>query len=1072
MKSAVRIALCIGILCSGLWAQNVSQISGSVRDQSGAVLPGVEIAVTQTETGVSRNVVSDETGSYVVPSLPVGPYRLEAALPGFRTHVQTGIVLQVNSNPVINVLLEVGAISEQVEVEANATMVETRSTGVGQVIDNQRVLELPLNGRQVTELLLLSGAATASVGGSVSASGFNTNRNYPTTPIAVAGGSPGGTVFVLDGASHNDPGTNTNMPVPFPDALQEFKTETSALPARYGQHASAAVTLVTKSGTNSFHGSAFEFVRNGIFNARNAFALRGDTLKRNQFGGAVGGPIIKNKLFFFSGYQGTINHSDPSTSITFVPTQAMLAGDFTGLASPACNAGRQITLSAPFVGNRVNPALFDPAAVKFTEYVPVSADPCGRYQYGFPILSSEHQMVSKVDYQMNNNHSIFGRYFISRFNVPAYTVGKNALNTPITGQLAQGQSFVLGDTYSFSPTLVNAFRATLLRPRNDRVTARWLSPTDVGVKMTSLAPKYTALSVTGAFAFGGGDSSDAHYNYTAVQLANDVDLIRGAHQIAFGVNYLHGIQNAFNSQNMNGSFGFSGQRLGLGMADFLMGYANSFSQGGAVEDVERSTYFSPYIQDVWKVNTHLTVSAGVRWEPYFPMKTRFDHVNHFDMAAFLAGRKSKVWANAPAGMLYPGDDGYPGRSLNNGSLNVFAPRLGLVIDPRGGGREVIRVAYGIFNDLPPMFFYQGIAGSAPWGGSTALTDTQLSDPWAIYPGGNPFPQTANKNVVFPFFAGFTTVPLKVKPWYTQQWNLSIQKQLGTDWSVSLSYLGNKTTHYWSATQINPAIYIPGTSTTANVNQRRRLYLTNPAIGQYYGGLTQLDPGANANYNGGLLSVQKRLSHDISFLANYTYSHCLNETDFGQLISASAQDPDNRAAEKASCLADRHHTVNATAVLNTPQFESRSLRLVASGWQLSTIFKTFSGLPLTVTSGRDYALTGQGSQRPNVISNPKLDHPTFAKWFDTAAFTIPGGGQYGNLGRNTIRGPGAWNVDAAVVRKFSITETQKLELRVEAFNLFNHLRPGNPNTSMVSTLFGQITTADDPRIMQFALKYVF
>jgi hypothetical protein len=350
-------ALAIFVLsCGSIWAQATAQISGTARDQSGAVLPGVEVTATQTETGVARSAVTNETGAYVLPNLPVGPYRLEASLPGFRTFVQTGTVLQVNSSPVINPVLEVGQVTEQVEVQANAALVETRNVGVGQVIENQRILELPLNGRNVTDLITLAGSSvlmtTSSLGGVPG-----------TVRISVAGGVEYGVAYSLDGAMHNNPFDNANLPFPFPDALQEFKVETSGLTAQNGGHSGGSVNSVTKSGTNDIHGDLFEFVRNDLFNARNYFAQTGSTLKRNQFGGTLGGPIAKNKLFFFGGYQGTTLRQDPANLQAFVPTAAMLAGDFTAFASPVCNAGRQINLKAPFVGNKVSPTLFNKAAL-------------------------------------------------------------------------------------------------------------------------------------------------------------------------------------------------------------------------------------------------------------------------------------------------------------------------------------------------------------------------------------------------------------------------------------------------------------------------------------------------------------------------------------------------------------------------------------------------------------------------------------------------------------------------------------------------------------------------------------
>src|SRR5213593_1706874 len=359
-RNGIRAFILSCLTWTAIWAQSTAQLSGTVRDQSGAVLPGVEVKATQTATGLERSVLTNETGSYLLPNLPIGPYRLEASLSGFRSFVQTGIVLQVNANPVLNIVLEIGQVAETVEVQADAALIETRNTGIGQVMDNVRVMELPLNARQVTELII---AAGASVGGGAQ----NTPRNYPTDIISVAGGSNDSRTFLLDGGVHNDPYGNQALPLPFPDALQEFKVETSAVPAQYGFHAAGAVNVVTKSGSNEFHGSLFEFVRNRIFNARNTFATERDGLKRNQFGGVIGGPIVKNKLFFFGGLQTTFLRSDPKGLTTFMPTPQMLDGDWTAYASAACQSRGNVTLGVPFAGNRIDPGLYAKPALELVK---------------------------------------------------------------------------------------------------------------------------------------------------------------------------------------------------------------------------------------------------------------------------------------------------------------------------------------------------------------------------------------------------------------------------------------------------------------------------------------------------------------------------------------------------------------------------------------------------------------------------------------------------------------------------------------------------------------------------------
>lgn len=1061
-------------------AGSTAQISGTVTDQSGGVLPGVDITVTQTGTGFTRSAVTDDTGGYTLPNLPVGPYRLEAALSGFRTYVQTGIVLTVNATPAINIVLALGELSEQISVSANATMVETRSTGVGQLIENQRVLELPLNGRQVTDLLLLSPGVTVNTTG-----GFASSRNYPTVPISVAGGSPGSTVYIMDGANHNDPGTNFNLPVPFPDALQEFRIETSALSARYGHHTAAVVNVVTKSGTNELHGSGFEFLRDGRFNAKNAFALSKDSLRRNQFGGAVGGPIARNRLFFFGGYQGTIVKTDPSTLQAFVPTAAMRRGDFTAAASPACNSGRQIALRGPFVNNQVSPAQLDPVALKYLEYIPVSTDPCGRYQYGYPTPSTDHQIVGRVDYQKSARHYLYTRFMDIHYELPNYFDGKNALTTPSVGVDNRGRSLVVGDTYSLSNSIINSFRATAIRSINIRTPSVFVSPAEMGAKVytTALAGAFTNLSVSNAFSMGGGGNNNAKYDYTVWQVADDFDMVRGSHQITFGVDYLHQVMQVFNTQYSNGQFTFDGTVTGLSLADFLTGRVGQMQQGADTHLNERNTYLGTYVQDAWKASSKVTLNYGLRWEPYFPLTNDDDHVLIFDPARFAANQRSSVYVNAPAGLIFPGDEGFPGHASSKGNMMGFSPRAGVVYDPRGEGREVVRAGYSIVYDQPAMFHHIRSASVPPWGSLITLNNVPLSDPFATYPGGNPFPLPVDKNAQFPVNGTYWTQQLEAKRPHTQHFNVSFQKQYLDDWVVTASYFGNRSAHIWNGMEINPGVYMDG-ATSANLNQRRVMSLQNPDQGKYFASVTQLNMDGTARYDGLLLAVQKRLSNNYSLTTNYTLSKCINDSDPQQYLDPVYSHPGDTKADRGPCAGDRRHVLNTTVVLNTPTFASSAMQRILGGWQLSGLFQALSGGPLNVTVGRDQALTGAQAQRPSINGDWKVANPTNARYFNTAVFSLPAPGTYGNLTRNALRGPGTWNVDTALSRRFTVSGSNQIDLRVEAFNVFNRVRPGVtqqingfggvglPNTVFTNTLFGRITTAADPRIMQFAVKYLF
>src|SRR5437867_9128404 len=574
-KTTLGGFLFLSLTCTTVWGQSTAQVSGTVKDQSGAVLPGVEVTATQTATGLARSVVTNETGSYILPNLPIGLYRLEAALPGFRTFAQTGIVLQVSANPEINIVMGVGQVAETVEVQADAALVETRNTGVGQVIDNVRVMELPLNGRQVTELIILSGAA---VGGG----GQNTPRNYPTDIISVGGGSNDGLTFLLDGGVHNDPYGNQALPLPFPDALQEFKVETSAVPAQYGYHAAGAVNVVTKSGSNQFHGSLFEFVRNRIFNARNTFAAERDGLKRNQFGGVIGGPIVQNKLFFFGGLQTTLQRSDPKGNTTFIPTPQMLAGDWTTYASAACQSAGGLTLRAPFVNNRIDPASFSKPAVELMRRMNATTiDGCGRVLFGRKTNAEEWLPVAKVDYQVSQKQSLFGRFELARLDTPSDYDGQSVISIANPNFYRRMKSFILGETYSISPTMVSSFHGEILRTTNVKTFPDFFTWSDLGVKnfyYPANYPKMLLLTVTGSLNLFTGQSTPGITNSTVYQLSEDLTNARGAHQIGFGVNLTHQMMNYTASTAAPGTFNFTGVNTGTGLSDLMTGRANSFTQ--------------------------------------------------------------------------------------------------------------------------------------------------------------------------------------------------------------------------------------------------------------------------------------------------------------------------------------------------------------------------------------------------------------------------------------------------------------------------------------------------------------
>ncbi|HMC61133.1 MAG TPA: carboxypeptidase regulatory-like domain-containing protein, partial [Candidatus Solibacter sp.] len=589
----------------------IGSISGVVTDPTGSIVPDATVQMMETEKGTAHTQSTNAEGRYTFNNLPTGPYRLEVQAKGFKNYSQTGIVLQVAENLTQNIPLQVGALTETVEVQAGASMVETRDSSISHVIEQQRIVDLPLNGRNVTALLMLSGIATTTMtlnGGDLTGS-KNMGGSNGSGQFSVAGGAANGLNFLLDGGDNNDSFSNVNMPIPFPDAVQEFSVQTNGLPAQYGLHPGGVVNIVTKSGANTLHGDVFEFLRNGALNARTEGTLVRDTLKRSQFGGVAGGRIIKDKLFFFGGYQGTRQRSDPAANIAYVPTAATLAGDFGvadgGKANGGCLATPRALKDANGVlypNNKIPVSTFDPAGLKLaSQFIPTAADPCGKVLFGYLTNNPDDQAIGRVDYNVSNKQQFYGRYFIYTYKALSLFDGHNALTTGTPGNDQRSQTMTIGDTYTISPTAVNSFHATFDRRRNNRASAANLfSPADLGVNMFINVPNYTQLSVSsysgGGFNVGCGTCAFANFNINTYQLADDFTLMRGRHQISFGFDGRKDQFNSFNNQQSNGQFTFGGATSGDGLADLLIGRFSGLTDGNVISDYLRQTVVAAYVQ--------------------------------------------------------------------------------------------------------------------------------------------------------------------------------------------------------------------------------------------------------------------------------------------------------------------------------------------------------------------------------------------------------------------------------------------------------------------------------------------
>jgi hypothetical protein len=1071
-----------------------AELNGRVADESGAVLPGATVMVTQTATGLVRSVVSDSNGSYLISSLPTGPYRLEVSLQGFRSYVQTGIVLQVGATPTINATLALGALEEAITVEAAAPLVDVRSAGISNVVENERIVELPLQGRQVTDLLVISGAAvqTAAV----------TSRGFPGgVNISVAGGLPTGVGYTLDGATHNNPQQNANLPLPFPDALQEFRVSTSGLSAQNGVHSGAAVSAVTKSGTNRFSGNAFEFLRDHRFNATSPFAAVGpdgkrldDGLKRSQFGGTLGGPIVKDKLFFFVGYQGTVLRQRPTSNVGYVPTASMLAGDFTDFASPACNGGRQVALGAPFVNNRVSPSAFSPAAINIATRLPATTDPCGLIAFGVKGDRDERQPLVRVDYQLSTKHSLFGRYMGTQITQPpGYSGGTdNLLKTDFPGANDAVHSLTVGETTVFSSSVVNAVRVAMNKAKVDNFQTPFFSPRDIGANIYSYLPGYMSLTITGGFRLYTGNNTKALFLNDTYQVADDLTMVRGNHQFGFGGNVQYWTGDYTSSSRANGNWIFDGSRTGLGLADFLVGRLTSVEHGGLGKLPVDNWYTGLYGQDSWRVTSRVTVNGGVRWEPYFGQNVRNGVLSVFNMDNFRKGVRSTVFLNAPAGLLYAGDAGFPENAKTGMSKQWWnlSPRGGVAWDVHGDGRLALRSSYAMAYDFMSGEYHNIDANAPPFGNRSLLTDVPFDDP---YRGNDPHPIVTNATTAYVPFGTFGTMDPGINSPRIQSWNVTVEQQLGTNWGVSVAYLGSHSDRLWAQKALNPGVFMglgPCTisgvaytvcSATTNLNQRRALYQVNPRDAAFIGALDENTDIGYQNYKGVKFAAVRRAGNGLTVNGNYTMSVCTGTPTaltFNQQ-SAGYLKPDDPSFDAGYCDQDRRHISTVTLGYETPEAGSRVVRALLSRWRASGILSARSGNRLNISSGRDNALTGIGVtgnnlQRPNKVSDD-FYRKTLTNWFNAAAFAQPTPGTLGDLPRNAVVGPGYWNIDLALSKILATAGTRKLELRLESFNLLNHFNWGDPVVNFNAGTFGRITTlaiGSAPRIMQFGVKYEF
>jgi hypothetical protein len=1185
-RLAGRIVLALLLLVPGMMRAQIAgtgNIQGTVADSSGAVVPGATVVLTDQATQVKRTTRSDSSGVYIFPALPVGNYSVTASASGFKTYIQNGIVLEVGSSIAVNAVLSVGTREQTVEVQAEGLALQTEDPTFKQTIDKNEVTEMPLNGRQMTALITASGGSAPAPAGDFTGSKYS----YQTISVSIAGGGGNTTLWRLDGGDNQDYMANGNLPYPFPDAVSQFSVESTALGAQDGGHVGGMVNVVTQSGTNAYHGSGFEFIRNNYLDGTNFFSATPDTLHQNQFGGTFGGPIKRNKMFAFAAYQRSIARQSQSATQATVPTAANLAGDYsvtdgvpgTAGSNPCNSSHAPITLVDPLTGTALagnkyaTTPTYSPAGLALQKYLPkinpsYDTKNCGFVTYAIPSQLTDNQFVTRVDYTVSSKQNIYGRYFIDGYQFPAYFSPTNILITTQSGNIERVQNFTLGDAYTITPNVVNAAHISILR----RVDNRGYAPNDINANTLgatlSQAVKNGLQITEGKFTLGGGTNSVAHFNDNTLAIDDDMTWVHGKHQFGFGGEWVQNQLNIGNAYESNGVFTFNGQYSGSGPKggsvigdqnlDYLMGTLSAFQQSKFQQNALRGPVPSLYIQDTFHATPRLTLVGGLRYGPNIMPHDYFNRGVEFSMSNFLSNVSSSVYPNAPAGALFYGDKGVT-RQFTKNSYLQFSPNAGVSYDPMGDGKTVIRAGSALMFDNPNFFTSQRNQQNPPF--STAISELQTSStgpisfdaPWSV--GSittSPFPQPQIPSPAQAQFfsqSQYIVMPAQYKTAYSVQWTLSVQKQFGRGWQAQADYIGNTTRHAPIGYAFDPATFVPGQwgpngtgctgivtsgsaavkpgaagtncSTTGNQISRFLLNQLNPAQGNQYagggGGSVIVGDEGTANYNGLVSSIQHRISSTFSLLGNWTWSKCLNiEDSQGDLAGTTVENINNIMMDYGPCGSDYRHLENVSLVVRSGFTRFNGLtKLLVNGWELAPLMQVRSGEAFTVTSGQDNSLTDVGNDRPNLVAgvNPytgvkfhNLPGAVNRGYLNQAAFVqitnpvcntgtngayvangCPVLGTYGNISRNSFRGPKALNIDAQISRAFQIHESISATLRLEAFNVLNHpnFNPptggsaggiaGNSGSAAVltSSTFGQVTsTSNQARVFQGAIKISF
>ncbi len=1077
-RMAAVFLVCIGLvscLPGVVAAQAVTgTIVGTVVDSTGAIVSGAKVTITNTGTGLTRTVTSDNAGEYTAPSLPTGTYLVTAEMAGFKTAALSGIELGVSQRVRMDLTLEIGNMTESVTIQAATPLLQTSTSELGTTVVEEQIQTLPLNGRNFVSLTrTVPGVLRGIPGSNIDGAGSLAWR--ASASFSANGQRSRDNNYMLDGVDNNETWLQTVVLFPSVDALDEFKLQTSTYSAEFGRSLGGVVNLQIKSGTNSYRGSVFEFHRNDALDANNFFNNRAGRakpdFKQNQFGGSFGGPLFKDRTFFFADYQGH-REEQGQTFLSNVPSMLMRQGNFTELSRVIYDP----TTGQPFAGNIIPEARWDPASRNILEQlypepnttgtIGSAGQPVNNYLINPVKERQDNQFDVKVDHNLTANNRFFTRYSYQKTHrlQPATLPHGDAGATFGAGDgniKAQGLAF--NDTHTFSSNWLNEFRFgwTQIKFFMTSIDAGQNLAAQMGIPGINVNPSTSAmtqLNFQNIRNLGANSNQPLITNQNDFQIFDNVTWIKGRHTWKSGGSLTLRSREILNADNIVGQFQFNNNQTsncagqpascvlnansGFDVASFLLGYSSQkirnlsgLTESGAVETyTETRPEFSVYVQDDWRATNKLTLNLGLRWDVYPPWIEVDDRQSNFD-------ETNGTFVLASDDATIGGDR--LGRRLQTYSKGDVGPRLGFAYDLDGSGKTIVRGGFGLFWNFTPGGTSSSKAQNPPFLQALALTPTPVSstgvtllvkDGLPLPTGVDPTrPPAGNTRSIF---------DVNFRDGYAQNYNVNIQRALGSNYLVEAAYAGSRGRHMVLKVDINQAPPVVGVS-DANVN---RPYIT---LAPDVRSLSQSQSVGTIDYHALLLKFQRRFANNFSFMNSYTLGKSIDLASDNEAGISNAYD---LGYNRGPSDYDVRHTFSSSWIYELPWARDAFY----GGWQVNGILYLRSGLPFTPSQNQNVRSTGSAN-RPDRLCNGKLNNPTIERWFDLSCFAPPADttGTFGNSGRNILRGPGQFNIDASLIKNTQIGRLDT-EIRIEAFNVLNHPQFAQPNGNIEAGTAGQIT----------------